>query len=256
MRYPQLPDPLDLPPYPEENKRDPFGLNAALLGQAIQHAFEVAIGLARTAHLEGLCMTLPKSAPSVIEPFVRPWRSLVQCQIAERDEPASLLLSDMQFGELNLTPMLELTQRAILCSAALKAAAPEQDHQIGELLESVGYLALSRAHLDRRDKLPDAPGKSIAFFVAVGRLMGNLHGTNTLYGDAHPENFGVDPRTGKALILDAGPGCILTRPLTVRERASDLGLLKLSCSFEEWEAVRYGYYIEDSDPADAVLALL
>ena len=256
MRYPQLPDPLDLPHYPEENERDPFGMNVDLIKQATERVFDIAIGLAHAAHRRGMCITLPASALPLIQPFVHPWRTLVHCHIAEDHEPPLLPTSQLQFGELTLSPMLELTQRAILCNAALKDEAPEEDHHIGELLECLGYLALSREHLDSRAKLPNAQGKSIAFFVAVGRLLANVHGKNMLYGDAHPENFGVQPETGKALIVDAGIACMLTRSPTARERASDLGLLKLSCSFEEWEAVRYGYYMEDGDPADAVLALL
>jgi hypothetical protein len=54
-------------------------------------------------------------------------------------------------------------------------------------------------------------------------------------------------------MFDLGRTCNPGRPLTPRERGSDLAVLKKHVSFLEWEAAKFGYRSETSD-ADEILA--
>lgn len=258
-RYPKLPVPEDLPRFPEEGERDPFGQNEELLAAASRSGFEIAIELATLAHSRGLCMMLPSPEPGTVDPSLRPWRSFLSCEPDEHDFssveiPPPAVTWEAAYG----TPVQDLVQRAVLCLAALGASGvPSEMHgRAAELLEHLGYLALGREFHRQKIEMRRPQGMPLQFFYTIGKIAAGMHGHNIIHGDMHTDNFLYDEDQRTAVVSDADTTCFLERPITLQEHASDVGLLKLTCSFEEWETVKLGYREQSPDAAAQVFKLI
>ena len=256
--YPKLPAPAELPRFVEEGERDPFGQNEDLLAAACQSGFDIAVELATLAHSRGLCMMLPSPKPGTIDPSLRPWRSVVSCEPDSQDFSSVMLPPPAVTWEIaHRAPVEDLLQRAMVCLSALSANVPPETHgRAAELLEHLGYIALGRGSHERKMELGRISDRPPQFFRTIGQQAAKGHDHNILHGDMHPGNFLYDERQQSALISDVGTVCFLERPLTIQERASDVGLLKLTCSFEEWELVKLGYREQSPEAATHVFKLV
>jgi hypothetical protein len=251
-----LPAPADLPRYAEEGERDPFGQNEALLSEACRLGFEIAVEIAALAHSRGLCMMLPWPEPGTIEPFLRPWRSVVACEPEEQDlPPLRVPPVDVTWEGVPGIPVQELLQRAVVTLAALGESSGAHD-RAAELLEHLGYIALSRDFQPAKLTLNRPDGPPLRFFYSIGKTAALIHSKNAIHGDMHPQNFLYDAEQGAVRISDVGSNRFLKRPLTLEERASDVGLLKLTCAFHEWETVKLGYREQDPEEAAKVFELI
>ncbi len=255
--YPKLPAPAELPRFVEEGERDPFGQNEELLAAACRSGFDIAVELATLAHSRGLCMMLPRLQPGAVDPSLRPWRSVVSCEPDARDfSSVNLPPPAVTWQTAHRAPVEDLVQRAMVCLTALSASVPPETHsRAAELLEHLGYIALGRDFHERKFELGHIWNRPPQFFRGIGKWAAWMHDHNILHGDLHPDNFLLD-HDKRAVLSDMGTICFLERPLTIQERASDVGLLKLTCSFEEWELIKLGYREQSPEAATQVFKLV
>jgi hypothetical protein len=237
-----LPAPEDVPPFPQEGVRDPYGQNAADI-EAAWRRIGTSVGrLCRHAHEAGVAATLPKPSRGSNHPGIDPWHTIVPA--FPREVQVERLHDDRHPDAAWFSTDLDLVQRCLLTTTALSSGPVE----IANLLEDLGYVFLSTA---ARDAVPDA----MKPYRALGKLAMVLHERNMLHGDMHIANFYYDEAEDRAGTYDVGTLVVSKQPLTARERAQDLAVLKVGCSYYEWEAVKLGY--RDGGPAsDATLALL
>ncbi len=255
----QLLEPEELPAYEEEPYADPFGLRTESLRQSARRTFELLLRLVEPAHAQGIAMTLPEGTSGSVELDSRPWRSVARTKGSGGPEFLTADLVESAYAHVPFEPpddasILHLFQRAFVCRAATAPlGAADEWGGVAELIEELGYVLLSRTFNAERMRaaLEDNP---LLFYFRLGALAAKLHMKGVLHGDLHPENFGF--QDGNVIIRDAGSGRFTGRTLSERERARDLGLLKLTVRFAEWEAVKLGYREEARDAAPAVLALL
>jgi hypothetical protein len=256
--YPKLPAPTDLPRFAEEGERDPFGQDEELLAAAVQRASKLVIELANAAHAGGLCVMLPSPEPGTIDPSLRPWRSVVSCEPDAPGLPA-LEIPDAAIASepVRAASAQTLVQRTALCLSALGADAPAEAHdQAAELLEHLGYIALGREFQALKVELGRFERAPLQFFHSLGKTAAQMHDKNIIHGDMHPGNFPYDAEKRVVVLSDTDTVYFLERPITLEERASDVGLLKLTCSFEEWETVKLGYREQSPGEASRVFKLV
>jgi hypothetical protein len=245
--YPLLPDPTEIPPFPEAETADPFGQNPRLLHEAWVAAASNVGSLLRRAHAQGLSISLPKAPAGSKYLLMQPWRHVAPVKPSDEEEWEA---AGRTWNDRALTPDegLRLIQR---CLVTTNAIAPDDEDMtwdsLAALLDVFGYTLLA-AHVDveRIDNL--------RLHVRIGEFAAGLHARQTLHGDLHPGNFRF---LGDELVgLEADEACTLDRPLTTAERAADLGPLKLNCRFEQWEAVKVGYSRVSPVPATEVFQYL
>lgn len=245
------PAPEDLPRFAEEGDSDPFGQCEALLQDAAGLAFQLANELATLANERSTCLMLPSPGAWRSDPVLVPWRSVAGAAggpALPAPAPSRSYAGLDDRGQ----PVQELLQRAVVALAAL--GPDDALDRVTELMEPLGYLALGREHT--KDKLDRFPEDRRQYYFSVGKIMGQIHNLQIIHGDVHPGNFLYDPRVSSAVICDPPPFAPLGRPLTARERAGDLGMLKLTVQFLMWEVVKLGYRSEAPKDAPAVFELL
>jgi hypothetical protein len=254
-----LPEPTDLPAYDEEAFADPFGQRARWLRESTRRACELALRLAERAHGRGGAVMLPGLNPGAIDLDLRPWRSAVRCAPPESgtaSASAEAIATAFSTEGVEILPSasLDLAQRTLLCQAADGRRIETEEWELAaELFEELGYLLLSRTF--NRERLERAAAEEpLRFFFKLGELVARMHEKGVLHGDIHPANFGW--QDGQVVIIDAGSVRFEDRRLEACERAADVGLLKLTVSFAEWEAVKLGYRTAAADGAEPVLELL
>jgi hypothetical protein len=205
-----------------------------------------------------LRLMLPVPAPGSIDPSVRPWRSIVSCEPDEHElDVENIPPPAVHWRGLHSTAIQTLTQRAALCVAALDDhASQEACDQLAEMLEELGYIALSREHHDRRIDAFRPTKMPFRFFYTIREIAARLYEINVIHGDMTTSNFLYDEQQRTAVISDVGTTCFLKRPITMEEHAADVGLMKLTCSFEEWEAVKLGYRNRAPDRAARLFQLI
>lgn len=238
-----LPAPEDVPPFQHESVRDPYGQDTAAI-EAAWRRIGTAVGrLCSHAHEAGVAATLPKPSRDSNYPGIDPWRTVVPS--VPREVRVERLLGDrLGPSAAWFSTDLDLTQRCLLTRTALSSGLVD----MADLLEDLGYVLLAPV---AREAVPDA----LKSFRALGKLALILHERNLLHGDMHLGNFYYEEAEDRAGTYDVGTLIVSKQPLTARERAQDLAVLKLECSFYQWEVVKLGY--RDGGPAaDATLALL
>ncbi|MEA2491280.1 MAG: Lipopolysaccharide kinase (Kdo/WaaP) family, partial [Acidobacteriota bacterium] len=91
----------------------------------------------------------------------------------------------------------------------------------------------------------------------IGESMADMHDRGFVHGDAHTKNFIIQIENRAAFNVDVDSMGHVERPLTDRERAGDLGVLKASiATFEMWEAVEAGYRAASAADVSGVFRLL
>jgi hypothetical protein len=256
-RYAELPDPSEVPRFPEEQNQDPFGQNATLQHAAWTRVAGLVGRMAKIAHLRGRALTLPPPPPGYADIEMKPWRTVVSLDPNAADLRAGELAgltAQSGAGEGDTERGLDLIQRCLLTCAALAGGrdSPEWG-SAAAMLESLGYLLVSKS-VD----IESCP-HLVAYFE-IGACAAGMHDYKLLHGDMHPQNFGYrweNRGLGKRGVpFDPGHVCKLSRPLTPLERAKDLAILKLHCTFPQWEAAKLGYRFTAGDIADQVFQLL
>jgi hypothetical protein len=254
-RYPNLPNPGDVPRFQEESRLDPLGQNPSLRSEAWSF-IACQLGLMmKDAHQHRLAMTLPDPEPGQDDPTLKAWRATapldasiygielldVAYQAAKRHP------SKDQINEL----ALNVFQRYLLTMVALSTEEKSREaaDKTAELVKHLGYLLVSIAA--DINQIPELAG-----FASLGRYAALLHSHQFIHGDMHLGNFSYDPETQKTISFDFGDSCHLERPLTALERARDLAILKLNCEFEQWEAVKMGYREVAKEQAEEVFQLI
>jgi hypothetical protein len=231
--YPLLPDPTEIAPFPEAATADPFGQNAQRLHEAWAMTAHFAGTILRRAHAKGLAVSLPAPPTGAQFLSMQPWRHVAE--MTRTDEDAWIKAGEAS-KDWTPNPLdgLNVIQRCLVAADALAPAADDDEmwQSLAALLEMLGYTLVS-AHA----KVEEIG--NLGFYIGIGEFVANLHASNTLHGDLHPGNFGMNGR--EVVAFDADSACTLTRPLTAAERAADLANLKLNCQFEQWEAVKVGY---------------
>jgi hypothetical protein len=251
-----LPDPFDVPRFPEEQNQDPFGQNATLQHAAWMRVAGLVGRMAKIAHLQGRAITLPPPPPGLSIPELKPWRTVVSLDPNAADfragELAGLTVQSGE-GEGGTERGLDLIQRCLLTCAALAGSQDSQEwSNAAAILESLGYLLVSKS-ID----IESCPYLVPAFELGVWAA--KIHGLGCLHGDMHLENFSFEQgrQLGEGVAcLDYGDFCALSRPLTPLERAKDLAILKMHCTFPQWEAAKLGYRFKAGDIAGQVFQLL
>ena len=80
-RYPDLPDPADVPRFAEEGSLDPFAQDGRVQWAAWSSMADRMIRVVDRVHGHGLAVSLPpvpQSIPGRIDPRLKPWRTLVR----------------------------------------------------------------------------------------------------------------------------------------------------------------------------------
>jgi hypothetical protein len=256
-KSPELPDPSEVPRFPEEQHQDPFGQNANLQHAAWTRVAGLVGRMAKIAHLRGRALTLPPPPPGYADIEMKPWRTVVSLDPDAADLRAGELAgltAQSGAGERDTERGLDLIQRCLLTCAALAGGQDSPDWGTATaILESLGYLLVSKG-IDI-ESCPD-----LVPFFEIGARAGMMHDCKVLHGDMHPGNFGFrweERGLGdRAAPLDPDTMCRLSRPLTPLERAKDLTILKLRCTFPQWEAAKLGYRFRVGDIAEQVFQLL
>jgi hypothetical protein len=105
-------------------------------------------------------------------------------------------------------------------------------------------------------------GDAWPHFFEGGALAARIHAEGYRFIDMHPGQYGTSKRTRanppgeRAVLVDYPAAVAIHRPPTARERAQDLGVMKLHCSFAQWEAVKEGYRLKAPEHAPAVFRLI
>jgi hypothetical protein len=258
-----LPDPSEIPRYPEEGRLDPFGQNLHLLDSAWSTIAEFVGKLARQAHAQGIAITLPYSSSGQDKSAMKPWRMVVSLapssgdqNLSESMEQFSLSLPDTQEKDFGLG----LIQRCLLIFTLLfsDAATIDEWHNLGMFVEELGYILVSRS-IDIRSRL--CPEGLKGEFLK-GQYAAERHADNWILGDMHPGNFLYEAPNdqnpmGELQVIDIPETArILDHPITALERAKDLAIIKLCCGFTAWEAVKLGYRSVAAREAEEVFQLI
>jgi hypothetical protein len=245
-RMPPLPDPCDVPRFREEGIFDPFG-NDVDMQRTAWRALARHVGLlSRAVHDRGVAISAPENrlTPMVVDSEVQPWRTIFR--IGRTDPTAILPIRD----EPSEHSSLDLLQRCLIAAATSIGNEDVLEHA-SVIAEEFGSL-LSSAALEL-ESLPE----SLLGGVLMGELMADMHNFGVVHGDAHPGNFIIQIENRTAVVLDMDTMAYPERPLTDRERAGDLALLKASLlMFEMWEAVEAGYRAASLVDVDGVFRLI
>ncbi len=257
--YPELPDPADVPRFPAEGVFDPFGQNQQLRENAWSALATYVGRLARSAHMRELAVTLPLAPPGIVEPYLKPWQTVVPLEtpfdnaqsVALTEQKASLLAPDSN----QLSRKLDLLQRCFVILAVLSHETPRalHWHDTAGVLEEFGYLLLSdNANVEQYSS-------ELQIYFEIGAVLARIHATNIRYVDAHPGNILIEPKHPlgeRAGCPDIGGLFSPGHTITALERAKDLTIVKMHSTLPQWEAVKLGYRFKAPKEAEEVFQLI
>jgi hypothetical protein len=260
--FPEFLDPFDIPRFPQEGKIDPFGLNYQKQENTWVAAASSIGRLVKRAHAFGMAVTLPSALPGTAEPYLKPWRTVVPLTTPASDSDVAELgsRSDTPLSEVKRhDEWLGIVQRYLVTLAALSTRGADEGflHDAAQVLEEFGYLLVS--HID-----PERLPTELATHFEYGALVARVHADNYVFADLHKGNIGFPPATKlplgwRAICIDRGRDAIvgpISRSLTVLERAKNLAMLKIFCTFIQWEAVKCGYQYQEPEQAQEVFQLI
>ncbi len=243
---PELPDPAESPRFAEEGEVDMFAQDGAVQGRAWRRIAQAVGRITRDAHDGAMAVMLPppeQDVPGRVDPALQPWKAVTPVdEFAARyvvEIAARAGTTDPNVG----TGLLDLFQRCLVVSCGCGNAAAAD--ALAELAENAGFVACSWA-------APTDAFGDMDQNLYIGELAARMHESWFVHGDIHPGNFGFKPGVNSAVIIDAGSCYRLTRPLTIRERAADLAVMKAACTFLEWQLFRTGYTAVAGEVADDV----
>jgi hypothetical protein len=239
-------DPTEIAPFPCACNEDPFGQNPRMVSEGWEGVARYFCGLIIQAHSAGNAISLPDAAAG-FSPLLQPWREFASVAASEEDDWNSLSPPAEHYYP-GLPASLDAIQR---CLTALAALSVDEGNRVWEAtavaLQDLGYLLLA-THVDV-EEIPE-----FQHYLGIGKFAAAAHKRQTLHGDLHPQNFA--PFNDAIVTFDADTVRTLDRKLTVIECATDLAILRLHCSFEQWEAVKLGYSSVWPDRALEVFQLL
>ena len=259
----------EVPRFPEEGRQDPFGQNQQLLNDVWLKVAKSVGALARRMHDQQLTVMLPLPIAEQVDlgktashGDIAPQQTVIPLSYSPDDSgPTQLVREQIESlqHEKGYDTELNLIQRFLVTLAALPPDMLNSSDRLeaAELLEDLGYLFVS-SNLDMEAL------QHLLYYFDTGVAIALIHGINILHGDL---SLGKDgnilffentPSGKRVALLDFGLSKKGTGSLpTAWERAKDLALLKLQCSFISWEAVKLGYRFKTpNDIAEEVFKLI